>query len=324
MSPHTRAGDGHDPDPRDGADEAFAALQAADPARGARGDLDSLRARVQRRIDAEPADDTPTENPASGGAATGDGAGRERPTAERTRASQRRHWVVAAAFLGALAIGTGGYVAGSLGPGSGSDLDSAGSADEAQDADRGYDDSAADTEQAEPGSDGDGDDADEELDAPETFDSSEESAAPSPQTASGQAQLGRYEFIDGGLPDVASVGEVWFSGPDADRVSLGNYPLVSAAEAIGRLGDPQYALPWVTDVDSPPADPGGAPVPEPGADLPWPVVQVRLVDAELGVAAYERADGGTFSLPTWYLIDDRGGRWPVMAVAAGSLDVDGS
>jgi len=152
-----------------------------------------------------------------------------------------------------------------------------------------------------------------------------EDAEAAPETDPGAVPV---QFVDGGLPTEAREGQAWIVTDEAgaDPVMLGEYPTISAAEAVARLSDPRFTPhPWhQPDPPGPQdgADPPEVP-PEPGAPLPWPVHEVRLVGAELSVGGYTYDSGDTWwMLPTWILTDERGQTWSVLAVTEDALGIE--
>lgn len=127
-------------------------------------------------------------------------------------------------------------------------------------------------------------------------------------------------------------------GSTAPLVSLGEYPVVSPADAVTRLMDPRFGswggpVMWaesgaVTDGDT--AVSSEAPVeptiptlpgtPAPGSAVAWPVDEVTIVEARLGVAMHTQPDGAVLLLPSYELVGDDGGVWSVVAVADDHLD----
>lgn len=120
-------------------------------------------------------------------------------------------------------------------------------------------------------------------------------------------------------------GEVYtFGGPLAPLVELGEYDVVSPAEAVARLGDPRFggAEVWREDMVSiMPADPERdwnappGPPPAAGSSIPWPVTDVTITAAEPALIDHWTADGATLLLPGYELSDAQGRTWRVLAVA---------
>ncbi len=135
------------------------------------------------------------------------------------------------------------------------------------------------------------------------------------------------------------------SGPLAPLVELGTYDVVGAAEAVDRLNDPRFgasfggvmplaraategtaaqdgtALAVPVEPEPAPAEPTVPPVPAPGSPIAWPVQEVTLVDARLGVTLLSTPDGASLLVPAWELTDADGQTWSVVAVAEDQLDL---
>ncbi|MFK4728069.1 hypothetical protein ROT00_00105 [Agromyces mediolanus] len=131
--------------------------------------------------------------------------------------------------------------------------------------------------------------------------------------------------------ELAEEGTVSISGALAPIVGLGEYPVVSADEAFGRLSDPRFGAQRTGDVialraddttgaetwvppTAPPATPGE------GAAVSWPVTEVHIVEARLGLASQWQADGSVLIVPAYEFTDADGGTWSVIAVAEDALD----
>ncbi|RPF26684.1 hypothetical protein [Georgenia muralis] len=135
-----------------------------------------------------------------------------------------------------------------------------------------------------------------------------------------------------------------FSGPVAPLVELGDYPVIGAASAVERLTDPRFSdlgtLSIMRDDVDPAAAEGGAddtvtsevapdaafPTEPPapvtaGQPVPWPVEEVAITGATLGVAQYTTPSGAAMLLPAYALTSEDGRTWSVLAVAEGSLDL---
>ncbi len=120
-------------------------------------------------------------------------------------------------------------------------------------------------------------------------------------------------------------------GALAELVPLGEYPVVSEQEAFERLSDPRFGaqmtiMPFavrehVTDDVAewvPPTEPPA--VPSPGSALSWPVNDVDIVEARLGLASQWQADGSVLVVPAYEFTDADGGAWSVVAIADERLD----
>ncbi|MGN8247200.1 hypothetical protein ACTHAM_000872 [Cellulomonas soli] len=133
--------------------------------------------------------------------------------------------------------------------------------------------------------------------------------------------------------------------PLATLVDLGTYDVISPVEAVERLADPRFGpssgvMPYMaregmsstmpeamgrdgalsgmadeaTDQPTVPATPAA------GDPIAWPVQQVTLVSARLGVAVATLPDGATVLVPTYELADADGTTWSVVAVVEEQMD----
>ncbi|MFF2269613.1 hypothetical protein ACFVTZ_15230 [Cellulosimicrobium cellulans] len=123
-------------------------------------------------------------------------------------------------------------------------------------------------------------------------------------------------------------------GSLAPRVAIGAYDVVSPAEAVDRLGDPRFggggmiafAREDATAQEVPeiaPAEPEAPTVPPTvgeGARFAWPVTDVTIRDARLGLAVQYQPDGAAVLLPAYELSDADGNVWSVVAVVDDQLD----
>ncbi|WP_152202870.1 hypothetical protein [Georgenia thermotolerans] len=144
---------------------------------------------------------------------------------------------------------------------------------------------------------------------------------------------------------LSGAGVVSASGSLAPLVGLGDYPVVAPAAAVERLMDPRFGplggismLPAGAAVepqrapDSPVGSasapdtlvgPSSAPPPataRPGAPVAWPVREVTVTGARLGLTAYTDPDGTALLVPAYELTSDDG-TWSVLAVAEEALDL---
>ena len=62
------------------------------------------------------------------------------------------------------------------------------------------------------------------------------------------------------------------------------------------------------------------PTMEPGDPFSWPVTEITITDARLGLAMYTQPDGSAVLLPTYQLAADDDSAWSVVAVADSSLN----
>lgn len=130
--------------------------------------------------------------------------------------------------------------------------------------------------------------------------------------------------------ELAEAGTVNASGSLAAIVAIGDYPIVSEQEGFERLSDIRFgaqmtAMPlaaregeavteeWVPPT-APPATPGD------GTAVSWPVDDVEIVDARLGLTTQWQPDGSVLVVPAYEFTDADGGTWSVIAVADSALD----
>ncbi|HEY0118160.1 MAG TPA: hypothetical protein VGC04_05210 [Cellulomonas sp.] len=131
-------------------------------------------------------------------------------------------------------------------------------------------------------------------------------------------------------------------GPLATLVPLGSYDVISPAQAVDRLNDPRFggsggiaypmavadgaaegsvaSAPYPVESPNPSQEPTVPPVPKAGAPIAWPVQQVTLTSARLGLAPVYRADGAQLLVPAYALTDTSGATWSVIAVVDDQLD----
>ena len=151
-------------------------------------------------------------------------------------------------------------------------------------------------------------------------------------TRSAQAWL----IIDGQRTDhsisveVSEAGIISAYGPLAPLVSLGDYPVVSEQEAFERLSDSRFGANqtfWPME-DLARTDPGAAwtpptappTTPGAGAAVSWPVTNVEITSARLGLASQYQVDGTVLIVPAYEFTASDGGTWSVIAVADEALD----
>ncbi|MDF2807475.1 MAG: hypothetical protein K0S43_2421 [Cellulosimicrobium sp.] len=123
-------------------------------------------------------------------------------------------------------------------------------------------------------------------------------------------------------------------GSLAPRVAIGSYEVVSPAEAVERLGDPRFGGGGMIALarqgaaaelapEIAPAEPEVPTVPPTvgeGARFAWPVTDVTITDARLGLAVQYQPDGAAVLLPAYELSDADGTVWSVVAVVDDQLD----
>ncbi|OLT46450.1 hypothetical protein BJF88_17475 [Cellulosimicrobium sp. CUA-896] len=125
-------------------------------------------------------------------------------------------------------------------------------------------------------------------------------------------------------------------GTLAPRVPLGTYEVVSPAEAVERLGDPRFAgggpvlwaredataqgVPEIAPAPEEPVEPTVPPTVPEGSAIAWPVTDVTITGARLGLAVQHQPDGAAVLVPAYELTAADGGVWSVLAVVDDRLD----
>lgn len=132
--------------------------------------------------------------------------------------------------------------------------------------------------------------------------------------------------------ELSEEGMISASGSLAELVPLGDYPVVSEQEAFERLSDPRFGAQMTTlpialrdapvgaEEWVPPTEPPA--VPTEGAAVAWPVNDVEIVEARLGLASQWQPDGSVLVVPAYEFTDTDGGTWSVIAVAESKLDFE--
>ncbi|MFC9561382.1 hypothetical protein [Agromyces sp. NPDC056965] len=132
--------------------------------------------------------------------------------------------------------------------------------------------------------------------------------------------------------ELSKAGIVNASGALADLVSIGDYDVVSEQEGFERLSDPRFgaqmtAMPFaVTEQPAasageewvPPTEPPATP--SAGSSVAWPVNDVKIVSARLGLSSQWQPDGSVLVVPAYEFTDADGGTWSVIAVTESKLD----
>ncbi len=135
--------------------------------------------------------------------------------------------------------------------------------------------------------------------------------------------------------ELTSAGVYSAGGALADTVPLGDYAVVSEQEGFERLSDPRFgaqmtAMPNVLRESAtadgtewtPPTEPPATP--SAGTALSWPVNDVEIVSARLGLGSQWQPDGSVLIVPAYEFTDAAGGTWSVMAVADSMLNFAGN
>ncbi|MBO3100827.1 hypothetical protein [Cellulomonas fengjieae] len=153
------------------------------------------------------------------------------------------------------------------------------------------------------------------------------------------------QVLDGQLTGVTASVTVVADGvqslyvPLAPLVELGSYDVVSPTDAVARLDDPRFGasggggvMPLAAggmrtaDDAASSSEPQAAveptvpATPQAGSPLAWPVQEVTLVSARLGVALTTLPTGASVLVPTYELADADGATWSVIAVVDDQLD----
>ena len=125
------------------------------------------------------------------------------------------------------------------------------------------------------------------------------------------------------------------SGALADIVALGDYAVVSEEEGFERLSDPRFGAQMTNmpialrEQSAIASEEWAAPTPtEPpatpteGTSLSWPVNEVEIVSARLGLTSQWQPDGSVLVVPAYEFTDAEGATWSVIAVADSMLDFE--
>ena len=125
---------------------------------------------------------------------------------------------------------------------------------------------------------------------------------------------------------VSAAGLLYGSGPTGEVVSLGEYTIVSPAEAAARLNDPAFSPRLVsspeTDVDYPEYTTPTAPpeLPGAGSTVPWHIAEHEIVSARLGLALLHGPNGEQYLAPAYEFTASDETVWSVIALAEEGLD----
>ncbi|TFD34145.1 hypothetical protein [Cryobacterium cryoconiti] len=150
------------------------------------------------------------------------------------------------------------------------------------------------------------------------------------RSAEAKPVIDGQQLDQGWAVELAEDGVVNATGALADVVDLGTYPVVSEQEGFERLSDPRFSaaattLPialrdqattteeWVA-----PTEPPATPVA--GISVSWPVTNVEIVSARLGLTSQWQPDGSVLLVPAYAFTDAEGGTWSVLAVGESMLD----
>lgn len=149
-----------------------------------------------------------------------------------------------------------------------------------------------------------------------------------------QRAVSARRLVDGG-PVAVSLDAVWVqdglssvTGSLAGPVSLGEYSVISEAEALDRLNDPRFGVAGITgweDYEYPEYEdyePRREPptLPSAGAEVPWPVSTVEVTSVRSGLALVGGWDDVQFLVPAYEFTATDGLTYSVIALAEESLD----
>ncbi|CAM5788484.1 hypothetical protein [Cellulomonas persica] len=169
-----------------------------------------------------------------------------------------------------------------------------------------------------------------------TFDASSESSASTNVTGTlvvdDQSTGAAWTFV------VMDDGVQSAYGPLAPLVELGDYDVISPADAVERLNDPRFSATqsgiWPLAASARAAeepalvDDGAAsdeatvpPTLHAGDPIAWPVTDVTITGARLGVALQYLDNGASALIPAYELTDAAGASWSVIAVVEDQLDL---
>lgn len=146
-------------------------------------------------------------------------------------------------------------------------------------------------------------------------------------------QVTAHLLIDGMRTGVSWTAATWgtrlnsLRGSMADVVYLGEYDVISPAEAVQRLADSRFGSfsPAMKADGSLVADDvryGVPPTrPQPAEGIWWPVDEVTITGATLALGLHTQPDGAAAVVPVYELIDDARNTWTVLALAEEHLDL---
>lgn len=128
---------------------------------------------------------------------------------------------------------------------------------------------------------------------------------------------------------VTSEGVSYANVAMVNYVELGDYEVISPAEAVERLSDSrfQHIGAWIPDADySYPEyteewiEPDRVPVPAAGEPLPFPLTESPVTNATLETGVISLWDGTEYLVPVYALSDGQGNYWEVLGLTEESLD----
>jgi hypothetical protein len=169
------------------------------------------------------------------------------------------------------------------------------------------------------------------ADRAETSAAAPAAAIPAPEDPPGAqyvlAPPAARTFVAQGLSNERGTAEV--SAFDAESVSAGGTPpsvtslgsreIVSPVEAVARLNDARFGTTQLTGPPVESRESGLSDVPRADSPVPWPLPEVTITSASLEYA--EMTVGTvTFTVPIYVLTDPAGNSWSVIALVEADLD----
>ena len=113
-----------------------------------------------------------------------------------------------------------------------------------------------------------------------------------------------------------------------EYVSLGDYPVISPAEAVERANDIRFQQigAYIPDLEFDASyfeewtEPEPLPPLTAGEPIPYPLTESTVTGAELHSGVVNLWDGTEFIAPVYHLTDDEGNSWQVLGLAEDALD----
>lgn len=128
---------------------------------------------------------------------------------------------------------------------------------------------------------------------------------------------------------VTDQGISYASIQQGEFVSLGDYPVISPAEAVERVSDTRFQQigAYIPDLEYEAmyyeeewTEPDPLPQVTPGDPIPYPITESQVTSAELHTGVVGLWDGTEFLAPVYNLTDDQGNSWQVLGLAEEALD----
>ncbi|MCK0110906.1 hypothetical protein MWU75_01945 [Ornithinimicrobium sp. F0845] len=127
---------------------------------------------------------------------------------------------------------------------------------------------------------------------------------------------------------VTDQGVAYASFQLGDLVPMGDYEVISPAEAVDRVNDTRFQQigAYIPDLEMEATYDEDWTEPEPlpplvaGEPIPYPLSESQVTAAELHSGVVSLWDGTEFVAPVYHLTDDRGNSWQVLGLAEEALD----